>query len=79
MSGRSRVKFRHIRKQLIELGIYWVPDKEKLVRNITPYGLRSELKPGNSCSFLQRAGLYPRRMNSKSSVPSVTGQRIASG
>ncbi len=43
MSGRPRVKFRHIRKQLKELGIYWVPDKEKLVRNIAAYGLRSEL------------------------------------
>jgi len=29
MSGRSRVKFRHIRKQLKELDIYWVPDKGK--------------------------------------------------
>ncbi len=29
MSGRPRIKFRHIRKQLKELGIYWVPDKGK--------------------------------------------------
>lgn len=27
--------------------------------------------PAKHCSFLQRAGLYPRHMNSKSSVPSA--------